>query len=434
MHIEKMCYNFRMQRLLPGLFVLLMLLPARPVRAADPADFSLCDGDTVCFLGDSITAAGGYAKIIEEYTLLRYPERRVSFFNAGEGGDTAARAVARLDRDVFSQKPTVVTVAFGINDIAWGTKADDEHRKLYLDSLRTIIEQCQAHHARPVICSAAVTDTTKPDEAENEYLQKMCDEGLALAKSLGAETIDVQRGMREVQRKIVAAEANETDAKRTRMHVADGVHLNDLGHLAMAYTILKGLGAPPLVSAATLDARDPAAPVVAENCEVSDVRPRADGGVDFTRLDKGLPLNLGTFSWISYRWVPVPSGINDYHLTVKNLPPGDYRLFVEGRDVGKFDAGQLAAGQNISSNTGNGFAPGGPWDSQAVALKRAVEARSEVNGSRQERQHFLANHPQTTELDADTRAANDAIVVLERHTAQPYPYHFEVRKLVADHP
>ncbi len=425
-----------MRRFLPGLLSLLILLSIRPAPAAEPpADFSLHDGDTVGFLGDSITAASGYAKIIEEYTVLHYPERNVRFFNAGVGGDTAERAVQRLDRDVFSQNPTVVTVAFGINDIAWGTRGDDEHKQRYLDGIRTIIEQCKAHHARPVICSAAVTDTTQPDEAENGYLQKMCDEGLALAKSLGAETIDVQRGMREVQRKIVAAEANEKEsAKRTRMHLPDGVHLNDLGHLSMAYTILKGLGAPSLVSAVTLDARNFAAPIIAENCDVSEVQPRADGGVDFTRLDKGLPVNFGIFSVLNYRWVPVPDGINGYRLTVNNLPPGDYRLFVEGRDVGKFNAGQLAAGQNISSSTGDGFAPGGPWDAQALVLKRIVESRNEMNESRRERMHFLANHPQTAALDADTRALSDGIFALEHRTAKPYPYHFEVRKLASDHP
>ena len=53
------------------------------------ADFALRDGDTVAFLGDSITAARGYTKIVEHYTLMRYPQRRVRFVNAGKGGDTA---------------------------------------------------------------------------------------------------------------------------------------------------------------------------------------------------------------------------------------------------------------------------------------------------------------------------------------------------------
>lgn len=36
------------------------------------ADFAVQDGDVVVFLGDSITAAREYGKIIEQYTLLRY--------------------------------------------------------------------------------------------------------------------------------------------------------------------------------------------------------------------------------------------------------------------------------------------------------------------------------------------------------------------------
>jgi lysophospholipase L1-like esterase len=101
-----------------------------------PPDFALRDGDTVVFLGDSITAARGYGKVIEEYTLLRYPQRHVRFVNAGHGGDTAAGGLKRLERDVFSHHVTVLTVAYGINDIGWGMKADAEHKQLYLDSIR----------------------------------------------------------------------------------------------------------------------------------------------------------------------------------------------------------------------------------------------------------------------------------------------------------
>src|SRR6185369_8186097 len=129
----------------------------------------------------------------------------------------------------FSQGATVVTVAFGINDIGWGMKANEESKRQYLDGIRAIIEQCKAHNARPIICSAAIT-AEEPDKAEQNFLQKMCDEGLALAKSLGAETIDLQRGMRSVQRRVTAAKDKEQDEKKkVRLHVADGVHLNDLG-------------------------------------------------------------------------------------------------------------------------------------------------------------------------------------------------------------
>src|SRR6476620_10857319 len=111
----------------------LALSPAPRVRADD---FAIRDGDTVAFLGDSITAARVYGKIIEDYTLLRFPERKVRFINVGIGGDTAAGGLKRLERDVFANKVTVLTVAYGVNDIGWGGRADDAHKKAYLDGIR----------------------------------------------------------------------------------------------------------------------------------------------------------------------------------------------------------------------------------------------------------------------------------------------------------
>ena len=130
---------------------------AAPCRAGSNTNgFALKDGDTMVFLGDSITAARGYTKIVELYTLMRHPEARVKFWNAGQGGDTASGAVSRLERDVFAHGATVVTVAFGVNDIGWGTKADQEHKQKYLDGIRTIVTECQKRHVRVFICSPAV--------------------------------------------------------------------------------------------------------------------------------------------------------------------------------------------------------------------------------------------------------------------------------------
>jgi len=143
-----------------------MLAALAPCRA----EFALRDGDRV-FLGDSITAARRYDRIIENYTLLRFPKLCVQFFNAGKGGDTAAGDLARLERDVFARKATVAIVAFGTNDIGLGVKADEEHRQKYFAGIRGIVEECRRRGVRVFICSEPITNEA-PDKAENGFLQK----------------------------------------------------------------------------------------------------------------------------------------------------------------------------------------------------------------------------------------------------------------------
>ncbi|MBL8848446.1 MAG: hypothetical protein JNG89_02130, partial [Planctomycetaceae bacterium] len=183
-----------------ALAVPVILAFSASVEAAD--DFAIRDGDTVAFLGDSITAARVYGKHIENYTLLRYPDRKVRFINVGQGGDTAAGGLARLERDVFNNRVTLLTVAYGVNDIGWGVYADEAHRQTYLESIRSIVRACRERGVRVYICSAAITGEN-PDTAENSFLQKMCDAGLAIAQEEGGGTIDVMRTMRDIQRRVL---------------------------------------------------------------------------------------------------------------------------------------------------------------------------------------------------------------------------------------
>jgi lysophospholipase L1-like esterase len=410
----------------PGRLLPFLLLATLTLHGAE---FALRDGDTVAFLGDSITAARGYTKIVEHYTLMRFPDRRVRFINAGQGGDTAHGSLERLERDVLSQGTTVLTVAFGINDIGWGTKADDVHRQRYLDGIRGIVTRGQRHGIRVFICSPAIT-AESPDTAEVGYLQKMTDDGLALARSLGAETIDITRGMRDIQRRVVEANLAETEpGKHTRLHVDDGIHLNDLGQLAMGYALLRGLGAPSEVSSANIDAGHPRI-VSAENCTVSALQP-LPGGIAFLRLDRGLPLNLGIFSALNHRWVPIPETLNRYQLKVTGLAPGDYEVRAEGRLLGKYSAAQLAHGENIASATSNGWEPGGPWDAQSDAVREIVDARDKAWGGEHFRRQFNGDNPASPKLRRHAKAADAALITLARSMAKPYPYRFEIRKAAA---
>ena len=400
------------------------LIATSCVRAED---FALRDGDTVVFLGDSLTAARTYGKFIENYALLRYPNRKVRFINAGFGGDTAEGGLKRLERDVFAHKATVLTVAFGTNDIGWGVYADEEHKQKYLDAVRGIVTACRERGVRVYLCSAAVTGAD-PAKSEDSFLQKMCDEGMALSKSLGGKAIDVQRSMREVQKRVWGWNEKvhtKDDSKKDSLHVADGVHLNDLGQLAMAFAILKGLSAPADVSSATLNFAEEKL-VAADGCEVTKIV-REEQRLEFTRLDEGLPFNHGIFFALHYRFVPVPAELNRYLLSVKNLPAGKYDVSADDRAVGSFTAAQLSDGVNIASTTANAWQPGGPWNAQADALVHLTNARNELDVANLLGRLHLADSPLVSEFATATQPTNERLEELQRLVAKPRPYRFVVQ-------
>jgi lysophospholipase L1-like esterase len=389
-------------------------------------EFALRDGDTIVFLGDSITAARTYGQVVENFTLLRFPDRKIRFINAGWGGDTATGGAARLERDVFSRGATVLTVAYGVNDIGWGLKADPEHKEKYLNGIRSIVSECVKRKVRVYICSAAIT-SEEPEKAEGGFLQKMCDEGMALARELGGYSIDVQRTMRSVQRKVLEANKKSSKGEAVRMHAADGVHLNELGQLAMGYAILKGLGAPAEVSWATVDF-EKADLVESNQCQITEIR-TDDGSLAFERLDEGLPINFGLFGALNFRFVPIPEELNRYTLTVKNLPPGKYSLTADGRGVGHYTAEQLGKGVNIASATTDAWQPGGPWDAQANALKSLTEARSQLATSEFLWKVQMTKSKSRPEHSEKTAAANAQLEELQRIVAKPAAYRFELKPL-----
>lgn len=409
------------------MFAVACLFAALSRSGALGDEFLLRDNDSVAFLGDSITAARGYPKTVELYTLMRYPDRTIKFYNAGKGGDTAQTSIKRLERDVFAHNATVMLVALGVNDIGWGMKADAEHKKLYLDGIRTLIDKCKAKNVRVIVCSPAIT-AENPDTAEKGFLQRMADEAMAEAKSLGCDTIDILRGMREIQRAIWKFNAGETDkAKHVTLHAADGVHLNDLGQLAMAVAVLKGLHAPDHVSSMTIDAKSGKV-TAADGCRVTEAKVLKDG-IAFTRTDDGLPLNRGILSALDYRWVPIPDRLNRYELCVTNLPAGKYAVRAGDRRLGTLTAEQLSQGVNVASMTADAWEPGGPWDARSGVVKELVDARDRLLFGGLLLRTYDPNHPDKAALEKAIQKLDDGLIDLERQTARPQPYRFDIKKV-----
>ena len=66
--------------------------------------------------------------------------------NAGVSGDTTARALQRLERDVLSEFPDLVLITLGGNDLKNGVA-----KEVAFDNLKTIVESIQETGARVII-------------------------------------------------------------------------------------------------------------------------------------------------------------------------------------------------------------------------------------------------------------------------------------------
>src|SRR5262245_36299397 len=77
-------------------------------------------GDHIIFFGDSLTAQAlgpkGYVTIVRETMTKKYPDLDLKIGAVATGGHTVPQLLERLDRDVLSQKPTIVVVQIGCND------------------------------------------------------------------------------------------------------------------------------------------------------------------------------------------------------------------------------------------------------------------------------------------------------------------------------
>ena len=98
----------------------------------------------ICF-GDSLTYGIGAAQG-KDYPsqLSKMIDKPV--INAGVPGDTTARALKRLQRDVLARSPDVVLITLGGNDLKNGVAKD-----IAFENLKHIVESIQEQGARVII-------------------------------------------------------------------------------------------------------------------------------------------------------------------------------------------------------------------------------------------------------------------------------------------
>ena len=98
----------------------------------------------ICF-GDSLTSCGGEQGRFSDILQDRFPGHQ--FLNRGNGGETFAEALARLDADVLAERPDVVLVEYGAND--WWR--DERPCEAWAADLERILRRVREAGAQPVV-------------------------------------------------------------------------------------------------------------------------------------------------------------------------------------------------------------------------------------------------------------------------------------------
>ncbi len=355
-------------------FCWLGLLPP----SAGAQGFSLKSGDTVVFYGDSITEQNLYNQWVELYTVTRFPAMRVHFYGAGVGGDRVTGGGGggideRLARDVFSHKPTVVSVMLGMNDGHNGATSDEinaNYTKGYEHLLESTLEH--APGVRITLLGPSpfddVTRTPGPNGGYNAVMEHFADVDRELAKKYGGSFVNFNPPVVEALQR-----AQAMDPLAAKLLLPDRVHPDMIVHWVMAEALLKGWNAPALVSSVTIDAG--AGKVAdAQNASVDHVE-RDKDTLRWTATENALPLALiagnETLALLQ-QLTDIQQALNQEPLRVTGLEAGQYKLAIDAAAIGTFTAEELAKGINLAD-----YAT--PMRAQSQRIGWAIRDRDEAH-------------------------------------------------------
>ena len=288
------------------------------------------------------------------------------FLNAGIGGDTANGGAGRFQEHVLSDKPTKVTINFGMNDGGYGN-FNPANNKVFVEKTDAMLAAAKKAGVQVALVSPNAVDRRVAErfklylETQKQFYAPLAES----AKKAGFPFADQYAVTR------VALEAMEkADPKAaTAKPFGDGFHTSAPGGLLMAHAILTQLHAPADVSSAEVSAKTGMAK--GTGAKLTDVV-ASGGGVSFTRLDDALPLPVQK-DWLSM--LPYTNNLDDlnrYTLTVTDLADGEYAVRIDGTEVTATTAAALAKGVNLGNLTA------GPLFEQGNKVMNAINAKNNI--------------------------------------------------------
>jgi lysophospholipase L1-like esterase len=210
--------------------------------------FLVQDGQTVVFIGDSITDCGrrdvaaplgnGYVKFIADLIAIRYPAMKVNIVNKGISGNTVADLRERWHDDVLVLKPDWVSILIGINDVHRTLRDEptavppDRYERLYRECLSLTKERTTA---RLVLMELFYISTDTETDSWRTKVLRALGEYRAIVRRLADEFGAIFVPLHDLFQE-------QLRYRPADMFCPEPVHPNSVGHLLIAHAWLKAMG------------------------------------------------------------------------------------------------------------------------------------------------------------------------------------------------
>jgi len=223
--------------------------------AAEPS-LVVKEGETIAFLGDSITQDGarknGYVTLVMD--ALQQQGLAVKSVAAGISGNRSPDMLARLERDVLSKKPQWLVLSCGVNDV-WHFQLVLNGRKFqgvplddFKKNITSLIDQAQAANIKVMVLTATMIGEDPERELNknlipyNDFLRTIAKEKKCLLADLNAQMQEELKKIPDVKgRAVMFCEPNYQRDIKNKL-TTDGCHMNPLGNVMMAKGVLRAFG------------------------------------------------------------------------------------------------------------------------------------------------------------------------------------------------
>lgn len=308
------------------------------------------DGDRVLFLGDSITRSGNWHSLIALFYETRYPDRKITWLNAGISGDTSFGALERLSWDVLDRKPHHVVVMLGMNDSAREDLPEPigspQRIHKYRSSMEKIVEVLKTKGVSLTLCTPSPYDAwadtpAKSNPAASEALSQCASICRELAEKNKLNLVDFYEPMNTL-----ALDFQKTNPKFTLIG-HDRIHPGELGSTVMAHLFLKAQNVEGIVSETAISVSGNTLEKNV-NCAVRGLSLTEDS-LSFYQTEKSLPFPVEGDGRKALHLVPFVEHLNRQIIQVLGLQTGEYELKIDSEVIGHYWSDELAVGINIST-------------------------------------------------------------------------------------